>query len=239
MLGKFKITRKTNNKQSFFVVAKMALFFSVPVCIFLLGVFFLGEPDIIKAVEDTDTVQVSLDITPDITISDASDVVLDALSGMTGGTSTSSAISWTVVTNDVSGYTLTIEKNHLLYTGGGGANKQVADYTEASSGTPDYDWGAVGAGNEEFGFAPSSGSDWVQKFKNNTTACNVSGSITDSKCWSPIPTTASAETLASTSAGTGSSGSATAIKVQAQVGASNYLESGTYTSTITATAATK
>jgi len=209
--------------------------------VFLGGLFLFTafEPVLLKAVSDSDDVLVSLDITGEITISDASDIVLSALSGMTGGTSTSGAITWNVNTSAVGGYTLTIEKDHLLYTNGGGADKQIADYTEASAGTPDYDWDAVGAGNEEFGFAPSAGADIVQKFKNSGGVCNqAAGTVSDLQCWSPIPTTATQETLATSASGTGESGTDTSIKVRAEVGTGNYLESGTYTSTITATAAT-
>ncbi len=195
------------------------------------------EPIITTAV--TDDVLVSLSITSEITISAPSNVTLSSISGMTGGSSTSSAIAWTVITNDTAGYSLTLKKDTLLRSGAGGTDKELADYTEAVSGTPDYSWGSVGAGNEEFGFAPSSGDDFVQTFKNNGASCDQSGgSITDEKCWLDIPTTPTTESIASKSSATGSSGSATAIKVKAEVGASNYLEEGTYTSTLTATAVT-
>lgn len=156
---------------------------------------------------------------------------------MTGGNSTSSAVTWNVSTSSEGGYNLTIEKDHLLRKGVG-ANQTIADYTEASAGTPDLDWGAVGAGNEEFGFAPSAGTDVVQKFKNSADTCNqAAGSVTDQKCWSPIPTTGgTAETIAYSGSATGESGTNTAIKVKAEVGSGNHLEEGDFTTTITATA---
>lgn len=233
---KYCINKKDKN-EPFVVMARKALFYSVATFIFVFGIFSIEEPSIIKAV--TDTVLVTLGITSEITISNAADVILSSIPGMTGGTSTSGAIAWTVITNDTSGYTLKIEKNQLLQKGGG-ANQSIANYTEAVVGTPDYNWGAVGAGNEEFGFAPSSGTDIVQKFKNNATACNqAGGSVTDAKCWSPIPTTpAMAENIASSAAATVDTGTATAIKVQAEVGSGNHLEEGSFTSTITATALT-
>ncbi len=195
------------------------------------------EPIVTSAV--TDDVLVSLSVTSEITISSPSDVTLTSIPGMTGGSSTSSAIAWTVITNDTSGYSLTLKKGGLMSTGGGGASKEIADYTEAVSGTPDYSWGSVGAGNEEFGFAPSSGSDFVQKFKNSGSSCNqAAGTITDGYCWLDIPTTPTTESIASSSSTTGGSGSETAIKVKTEVGSSNYLEEGTYTTTLTATAVT-
>lgn len=232
---KTKITINKKNKSIF--ILKKALIFPALVFVLFIGVFSLYEPEILKAV--TDTVLVSLDITSEITISAPGDVTLSSIPGMTGGSSTSGAVTWTVVTNDTDGYTLKIEKDHLLQKGVG-ANQTIADYTEAAAGTPDLDWAAVGAGNEEFGFAPSAGADIVQKFKNATGSCNqAAGSVTDLKCWSPIPTTGgTAETIATNADQTGDSGTATAIKVKAEVGSGNHLEEGTFTSTITATATT-
>lgn len=232
----FKITKK-ENKESFLLLAQKSLAFSGMFFIFVLSIFTFNETGIVKAV--TDTVLVSLGITSEITISSPSDVTLSSIPGMTGGSSTSSAISWNVVTNDTAGYNLKIEIDHLLRKGTG-ANQTIAQYTEVAAGTPDYAFGAVGAGNEEFGFCPSAGSDWVSKFKNSASACNQSGgSITDGQCWSPIPINpATAETLATTAAATADGGSATAIKVRADVGSGNHLEEGTFSSTITATALT-
>lgn len=211
------------------LIISVGLFFALAIA------FTFQEPGLIKAI--TDDVLVSLGITGEITISNPSDVVLSDIAGMTGGSSTSSAITWTVTTSSANGYTLKIEKDHLLRKGTG-SNQTIAEYTEASAGTPDYNWGAVGAGNEEFGFAPSAGDDWVQKFKNATSTCNQSGgSITDSQCWSPIPTTpATAETIAYSASPTDGDGTDTALKVKAEVGSSNHLEEGTFTCTITATA---
>lgn len=214
--------------------------FSMVTVSFLAATFVfypVFEPLVTSAI--TDDVLVSLSITSEITISSPTDVTLTSIPGMTGGSSTSSAIAWTVITNDTSGYSLTLKKGGLLNTGGGGTSKEIADYTEAVSGTPDYSWGAVGSGNEEFGFAPSSGSDFVQKFKNSGSSCNqAAGTITDGYCWLDIPTTPTTESIASKSSATGGSGSATAIKVKTEVGSGNYLEEGTYTTTLTATAVT-
>jgi len=237
MITKIKICRKEDAKTPLSQMVKKVFVVSCATFIFFSGTFFLFEPGIIKAI--TDQVLVTLGITSEITISSPSDVTLTSIPGMTGGNSTSNAITWTVVTNDTSGYTLKIEKDQLLQKGAG-ANQTIANYTETVTGTPDYNWGAVGAGNEEYGFAPSTGTDIVQKFKNNGVACNQSGgSVTDQKCWSPIPTTpTTAETLATSSTYTPDGGTATAIKVKVEVGSSNHLEEGTYTSTITATATT-
>lgn len=229
--------RKKDKNEPFSRSAKKALLHSILIFVFFLGIFFCNEPSIIRAV--TDSVLVSLGITSEITISSPSDVVLSSIPGMTGGSSTSaSAISWTVVTNDTAGYTLTIQEDHTLQKGGG-ANQSIAQYSEAVLGTPDYNWGAVGAGNEEFGFSPSSGTDVVQKFKNNGSACNTGTNVTDQKCWSPVPINpATAETIAYSGAQTSDSGTATAIKVKAEVGSGNHLEEGTFSNTITATAVT-
>lgn len=217
----FAIIRGSGSKALLSLFLSTALVFSSLVFAF----YPVLEPIITTAV--TDDVLVSLSITSEITISAPSNVTLTAIPGMTGGSSTSSAIAWTVITNDTAGYSLTLKKDGLLRSGVGGADKQLADYTEAVSGTPDYSWGSVGAGNEEFGFAPSAGADFVQKFKNSGSVCNqAAGSITDEKCWLDIPTTPTTESIASKSSATGSSGSATAIKVKAEVGLATILKRG-------------
>lgn len=230
-----KRKRKDNSRKGFSMLGKILLY-SLSFNLLLGAIFTVFEPSLIKAA--TDTVLVTLGITSEITISAPSDVNLSSIAGMTGGSSTSSAITWTVVTDDTSGYTLKIEEDHLLRKGVG-ANQTIANYTEAVAGTPDYNWGAVGAGNEEFGFAPSSGTDIVQKFKNATSICNqAGGSVTDSQCWSPIPITpATAETIASSATFTPDGGTASAIKVKVEVGSGNHVEEGSFTCTITATAA--
>lgn len=210
---------------------------------FSSGVFFLAtlfvfellEPGVIKAV--TDDVLVSMSITAEITISTPDDVTLSSLPGMTGGSSTSDLLTWNVSTSNTGGYSLSIEKDHLLRKGTG-ANQTIADYTEVASGTPDYDWGAVGSGNEEFGFSPGSGADIITKYKNNGSACNQSGgSVTDQQCWSPIPNTPStAQEISHSTSPTSESGNDTAIRVKAEVGSGNHVEEGTFTATITATA---
>lgn len=225
--------RKTKNKT---ILIKTFLTTGVFLALSLL-IAVLFEPELIKAI--TDEVLISIDITSEITISSPADVTLASIPGMTGGSSLSGPVTWNVQTGSTNGYSLKIEKDQLLEKGTG-TNQTIDDYSEAVSGTPDYDWGAVGAGNEELGFAPNSGADFVQKFKNNGSACNQSGGqITDQKCWSPIPTTPStAEEISHNNSATGDSGVDTAIRFRVQVGSGNHLEEGTYTTTVTATATT-
>lgn len=195
------------------------------------------EPGMTGAVNDD--VVVSLNLSSEITISSPSNVDLGTIYGISGGSLTSGDVVWSVTTSSSTGYFLNLKKNTLMNTNGGGAGKEINDYTEASSGVPDYGWGSVGSGNKEFGFSPSYGTDFVQKFKNDGASCNqAGGSITASHCWLGIPTGPTTESLAYSNSATGESGTETAIKLKVEIGANNYLEEGTYSSTLTATAGT-
>lgn len=200
--------------------------------LFCLGYIYF-EPVIAFAV--TDVVVVTQGVTSEITISAPADVTMSpAIAGMTGGTGDGSA-TWTVVTNDTSGFNLKLKASAspaLVF----GAYS-FADYAEVTSGTPDYTW-SVAAADSEFGYTVQAATtaDLAAAFKDNGTACNTGTADAVDKCWDGFST--SDATVINRSSITSSSGEAEVVKFRAQSGASHFQAEGTYTATITATALT-
>jgi hypothetical protein len=172
-----------------------------------------------------------------ISISAPDDVTMSpAINGVIGGTGNGSA-SWTVITDNPAGYTLSIKASTspALKCSSGGCNVGVdsfVDYTPAGA-NPDYNWG-IAATDSEFGFTPE-GADIVQKYKDDTSACNVGTNDTPYKCWYNFST--SNENIASPSSANHPTGTITTVKFRAQSGSSHLQVEGSYQATITVTAA--
>ena len=172
-----------------------------------------------------------------ISITSPSDVNMSPdIGGVSGGTGDGSA-TWKVTTDSPAGYTLSIKAgaSPALKCVSGGCNVGVdsfADYTVGS--VPDYNWGIDNA-DSEFGFSPYNSADQVQKFKNDSSDCNIeAGSVSDGKCWYKF--TASDETIAQSSLPNQPSGSDTVVNLKAASGSSHLQVEGTYQATITVTA---
>lgn len=159
-----------------------------------------------------------------------STVNMGSIGGVTGGTVNGAATS-TVITDSVSGYTLSVRVSTApaLKSDSYG----FTDYTPFVAGTPTYNWG-VSSTDAEFGFSPE-GSHLVQKFKDDgSSTCNAGSSNTVDVCWYNFST--ADENIASSYLANHPSGTATAIKFRAQSGALRIQKEGTYTATITVTA---
>lgn len=187
----------------------------------------------------TADIVVSGTVTAGISITaNSTPVSLGSIDGFNGGSATVDA-SWTVKTNNKNGYKLEINKNHLFWVDpSGGTDKEFDDYI--SSGSPTYDW-SVANDERKFGFAVKtlpSGATADARYLNDGSGCNTGSTFTSEKCWDTLPDTTPRQ-IVTKSTKTSSSGDATAISLQAQIGvpvSGSYLESGSYTTTITATA---
>lgn len=144
-----------------------------------------------------------------------------------GGTSNGQAL-WTIMTDNVAGYTASISASSspALISG---ANS-FADYTTAGA-DPDFTW-SVGASSTEFGFTPE-GVDIAQRFQDGGGACNVVGGDTADRCWDRLTT--SPVVIAFRTQGTGPSGDALTVKFRAESGTSNVQPPGSYQATTTMT----
>lgn len=137
--------------------------------------------------------------------------------------------TWTVNTDSMAGYYLSLKADSTPAMQSG-ANS-FSDYTPASAGTPDYNWGLNGAG-AEFGYSPYNANSQTAKFKNNGSSCNNGAAITDEKCWYGLST--SYEQITNKTSRTNITGEETKINFKAEV--SSAQAAGTYTATVIVTA---
>lgn len=170
-----------------------------------------------------------------ISISVADDVALaPSIGGITGGTGNDSA-SWTIITDNAAGYSLTIKASSSPALVSGAYS--FADYTPAggAGGNPDFTWSVVST-DSEFGFTPE-GNDIVQKFLDNgVSPCNTGSTDTPDACWYYASTTD--QTIAQSASANHPSGAATTVKFRATSGSSHVQVEGIYTATTTVTALT-
>ena len=204
--------------------------------------FLCFEPQLSKAVADEITV--TQDVSVEISISSPSNVTMSAsIPGMTGGLATGSA-TWTVVTNNNTGFILKLASSTNPALAGATQGDSFADYTETVADTPDYDW-TVAESDAEFGYTvePATAADTVQAFLNAAgpaAPCNTVGGIeTADKCW--LDFAAAGLNVINRSSETTVSGEAEVIKFKAELNgpatdADGFLIEDSYTATITATA---
>jgi hypothetical protein len=165
-----------------------------------------------------------------IAISSPSDLALSSMGGVSGGSSEGTT-TWTVTTDNIAGYTMTINSstNPTLTSG---ANS-FANYVPAGA-DPDYTF-TIAASDSEFGFSPE-GSDTIARFKDNGSICNTGSSETSAKCWDSVSTTP--KTFAGSTSGNHPSGTSSTVRFRAESGTSHIQPAGAYSATITITATT-
>ena len=237
------IIKKINNK----IIIKRVFALTV-LSVFLAGTsYFIFSPAIIMAYSSTGTATPTLVVTGELNVTSPGVITLsNSIPGMTGnyGNPASGTAIFTVVTSNVAGFTMTLSAgtdSDVLATGA----YYFSDYT--ATATPDYTWTSPDVGSGTFGFAlgasGTQGADAAQAFKNNGGACNISGGTNSaSYCWrgfqnsfsTPVP-------VINRGTATPDGGIEETVVFQAEYrgGTGYYLTSGTYTATITATAATQ
>jgi len=141
--------------------------------------------------------------------------------------------AWTVKTDNPAGYVLTFKTDQANCMDSG--TDQFADYTEASTGTPDT-WN-VDVANYEFGFSVYGDDVTTAKWGDNT-SCG-SGSTPDGTLkWMGFTGT-TAITVATSGSRTTTSGTDTTLCVGAEQGINVFAPDGNYTASITATVITQ
>lgn len=168
-----------------------------------------------------------------ISISAPSNVALSSISGLTGGTSKDTA-AWTVITDNPSGYTVTIQATSTpAFRAASGAN--FSDYVPATN-DPDYTF-AVNAASSTFGFSPE-GTHIVSRFKDDgSSACNTGSSDTSDRCYDGLSTTPT--NIASSNSANNPSGTVTTVRFAAGIGSNKIQDSGAYNATVIVTAITQ
>ena len=167
-----------------------------------------------------------------IAITSPSDVALPGISGLVSGQS-NSAEAWTVTTDNSAGYELLVKS--LTYPALKSASgAYFSDYQPSATGTPDYAF-SVAPGNSVFAFSPE-GQDISQTYLDNGlgSVCGTGSTDTQDRCWDGFSTTGKVVSYRSSSNHPG--GTVTTIKYRTAIGSSKIQESGSYTSTIVATA---
>lgn len=164
-----------------------------------------------------------------LTITAPTDVTLSpAISDTDGGTANGSA-AWTVTTNNVTGYSLTIKADSSPALASSGSS--FADYSPAGA-NPDFAF-SVGANESVFAFSPE-GDHIVSTFKDDGSTCNTGATDTADACWDGLSTTAA--TIAQSGSANSPAGTETTVKFRAAAGASKSQSSGAYQATVTLTA---
>jgi len=203
------------------------LFFSV-------YVFF--EPQSVRALEDQ--IRITQTVTAEISITSPGDVTMSpSIPGMTGsgGVPSTGSATWTVITNNIQGFSMTIKSSTTPAMRGDATSDYFDDYTTTNLNIPDHIWGIL-SDAAEFGYTvePETVADTVQLFRDNGTFCNQPGIQNQiDRCW--LNASTSAVTIINRTASTTSSGEAEVVKFQVEQGASTFKLEDTYTATTTVT----
>jgi len=165
-----------------------------------------------------------------ISISSPSDLVMASMGGLSGGSS-EGTMSWTVITDNTAGYSMSLASTTTPSLKS--ATDSLADYAPAGA-DPDYNFTNLPA-NSSFGFSPE-GTEVSQRFKDNGSVCNAGTSETISKCWDGLSTTP--KIIAGRTSSNHPSGSTITARFRAESGANHIQTSGVYNVTVIATATT-
>ena len=183
--------------------------------------FPLLEASRVEAATTSDTAAVNLTVAATISISAPSDVSLGTITGT--GTSDVGTALWTVTTNNSGGYKLEWQASAAALTSG---SDTIAAYTPAVADTPET-WSVAAADSE-----------WGARLKSSSTDTATEwGTDTTDEKWLNV-NNAAVRQIVSRNTETDSSGSAETVAFKAQVGASKFQPTGSYTVNVTATATT-
>lgn len=211
------------------------------VVVALLGVYLFVEPTVSRSqTEDRSQFTISQDIGAEISfLTPASNITMASIAGLTGGVATGTTFV-RVLTNDIDGFTMTIEASSTPAMQGETQGGTIPNYTPATAGSPDYGF-SVPANTAEFGYTISAttSSDLAQKFLDDGAGnCNTSTNDTNgaATCWYSLFTTATSVINRTTA--TESSGATSTLFFKTHVSSNPVpaLDQDTYTATATLTA---
>lgn len=146
----------------------------------------------------------------------------------TGGGAADGVGSWTVLTDNSTGYSMSLASQNAPAMRSGANN--FPDYVPGGA-NPDFTFTTPAAASR-FGYSPE-GADIVGRFKDNGAACNAGALDSVSACWDALSTTP--VTIASKNSANNPVGTATNIRFHAASGALNVQPAGAYTATATVT----
>jgi hypothetical protein len=170
--------------------------------------------------QQLDTNFISLSAVPPVTMD-------PPIPGITGGTANGTT-TVTVTTDSPAGYELSIAalNNPAMQKGA----DTIADY--APVGDPDFVF-TTDASDAHFGYSPS-GTDIVDRFRDNGAACNLGSFDSALACWDGL--SIADELIAQSSGPNVPNGTVTTLHFRISIGSSVVQPSGSYTATTTVTA---
>lgn len=212
---------------------------SIVITLFVAILCVVAEPVISLGAEDQFTI--SQNVTAEVSFATpASDITMSpAIGGLTGGTA-NGGTQVVVLTNNDTGYTMTITASSSLGMIGVASSTNYIPALVAAGAVPLYDFNTstIGANKAYFGYTveASTTADVAQAFKNNGSACNIGANNGSDHCWLNASTTAF--TVISRNYYTPASGATTTLKFKVVVNAnpSPMIPDDTYVATTTLTA---
>lgn len=165
-----------------------------------------------------------------ISITSPSDLALASIGGISGD-NTEGTLSWDVLTDNATGYSLNIKT--LTIPALASPEDSFADYTPAGA-DPDYDF-SIASTESAFGFSPE-GTDVNARFKDNGVACNTGSGETSGKCWDGL--SLADQTIAGSTSSNHPSGTTTTVRFHAESGSAHIQTAGSYSASIVVTAVT-
>ena len=205
----------------------------------LAASFITIEPTVSLGASATSQFTISQTVNAEIAFATAaSNVVMSpSLGGITGGTAMG-ATSLAVTTNDLTGYTMTIQASSSVgMIGTASSTNNIPAYVSSTPGIPDFTFTAP-LHSARFGYNvnATTSSDVAPLFRNNGSTCNSGSTTNSSNCW--LAATTTAVTIINRNSPTPTTGATTTLTFQVQITSnpSPIIPNDTYIATTTLTA---
>lgn len=212
---------------SSFVSATLAL-------LLILLTFFSLEPTVGRAIS-TNIKQTQV-VTAEISfLATSSITMLPQIAGITGGNSSGSS-TVRVLTNNATGYNMTMLFSSTTAMGRNGGGGSIRNYNPSTVNVPDFTFANEVFGQFAYTIRASTTADMDQSFKDTGAACNSGSGDVATKCWLNPSTTA--KTIINRTTATQSSGATTTIGFRVNIPSNPVpaIQQGTYVATATLTA---
>lgn len=202
--------------------------------------FVIVEPAMSDAASASSQFTETLSVTSEISflVSGSNLTLSPSLAGITGGTANGQT-SVRVLTNNATGYSMTLTASSSLGMIGNSQGGTIPAYIPSSGTTPDFTFAAP-ANTARFGYTveASTTDDLAQAFKDDGGACNTGSADAADSCW--LNASTSAVTVINRTTETSASGSTSTIKFRAVINSNPVpaIPQDTYVATTTLTATT-
>ena len=210
---------------------------STTALIMLALMFLVVEPAVSSSASASSQFTVTLNVTNEISFSQGPSNVtlLPALAGITGGTANGQT-QVRVLTNNNTGYSMTLNSSSSLGMIGNGFGGVVPAYVSAVGGVPDFAF-TVPANRARYGYTveASTTNDLATIFQDNGTTCGAGVADAVDSCW--LAATTTPVTIINRTSATADNGATTTLKFRAVINSnpSPIITEDIYVSTTTLT----